>query len=120
MVSSLETLREYSKAWNREDSSKKLTALLRRVRGAIDQGESDPAHRINFGALLLDLQRNREALEWFRANPLQYKEYFQNLAIALAKTDRGNIQAVRANNKKAEQLPSCPNTIVAYIDYHGM
>lgn len=111
---------EHGKAWGNEAAYAALPELAERVKAAIEGGDDDPAHVINYAAILLDLHRNQAALDWLLAHPVQYREYFQNLAAVYAKTDSTKLEEIRANNRRAWELPSCPNAIVAYMDWQGL
>ena len=118
MITSAQTFAAYSEAWASGDFAR-LTDLLERVAAAISAGDTDPAHRINYGALLLDLGRDVEARDWLVAHPLEYREYYENLAIARFKTARRAIGAIRESNRRAQTLSKCSNAIVAYVDYQA-
>lgn len=120
MISAEKTKLEHAKTWGDEAATRRLSALAEQVKAAIEDGNSDPAHLINYAAILLDLHRNQAALEWLLAHPLQHREYYQNLAIAYAKTDSAKLEQIRANNGKSREAPSCPNSIVAYMDWQGL
>ena len=120
MITSADAYRIHSEAWGDEEAYGELPSLANQVRQAIEHGHEDPAHVINYGAILLDLHRDSEALEWLLAHHVEYREYFQNLATAYAKTDPNNKEPIRSNNLKSREYPGCPNAILAYIDYHGL
>jgi len=112
--------REYARAWRKPDGYDDLPRLLASTREAIQSGDSDDALIISYAAILLDLGRNEEALDWLLAHPLGYREYYENLGTAYAKNDPGDLKRVRRSNTEARNHPACPNAIVAYIDYQGM
>ena len=120
MISSADTFAEHRKSWGNDAAYAALPKLADTVRATIESGDSDPAHIINYAAILLDLHRDSEALEWLVAHPLNYREYYQNLGTARAKTDPNNIEPIIFNNIKARDYPRCPNAVLAYIDYHGL
>ena len=120
MLSSADIYAEHAKAWGNEAAYAALPQLAETVRSAVESGDDDPAHVINYGAILLDLHRNSEALAWLVAHPVEYREYFENLATAYAKTDSSNKEPIRSNNLKSGDYPKCPNAILAYIDYQGL
>ena len=120
MISSSDTFSEHARAWGNDAAYAALPQLADTVRSAIEAGDSDPAHVINYAAILLDLHRDDEALNWLLEHPLDYREYFQNLATAYAKTDPSNKKQIRYNNHKSSNFPPCPNAVLAYIDYHGL
>lgn len=120
MISAEKTRLEHAKAWGDEAGTARLKALAAHVEAAIEGGDSDPAHLINYAAILLDLHRNQAALEWLLAHPVQYREYYENLATAYAKTDPTKLEEIRASNGKSREVPSCPSSIVAYMDWQGL
>jgi hypothetical protein len=120
MITSADTYARHSRAWGNDAVYAALPELAKEVWSAIEAGDEDPAHGINFAAILLDLHRDQEALDWMRAHPVDYREYYQNLATAYAKIDPNNKEPIRANNLKARDCPRCPNAILAYIDYHAL
>ena len=120
MITSAATYAQHASAWGHDAGYAALPDLAAQVRSAIEAGDRDPAHVINLAAILLDLHRNAEALAWLIAHPLEYREYYQNLATAFAKTDPDNLEAIRSNNRNARDAPPCPNAILAYIDYQGL
>ena len=120
MVSSAYTYAEHAKAWGDNAAYAVLPQLAEAVRLAIEAGDSDPAHVINYAAILLDIHKDAEALQWLMDHPLEYQEYYQNLGTAFAKTDPNNKEPIRANNLKSRKYPRCPNAILAYIDYQGL
>ena len=120
MISSADTFSEHARTWGDDAAFAALPRLVDAVRAAIEAGDGDPAHVINYAAILLDLHRDDEALNWLLEHPLGYREYFENLATAYAKTDPSNKGQIRSNNHKSRNFPRCPNAILAYIDYLGL
>ena len=120
MINAEQTSTEHAKAWGNEAAYAGEPELAEQVKAAIESGDEDPAHLINYAAILLDLHRNRAALDWLLAHPAEYREYYQNLATAYAKTDSTKLEQIRENNGKSPEVPSCPNSIVAYMDWQGL
>jgi hypothetical protein len=120
MITAAETNRRHGEAWGNPAAYKRLPRLAEEVWEQIARGDDDPAHVINYAAILLDLHRDEEALEWLLGRKVDFKEYYQNLATAYAKTKPSDIGNIRKNNLEAAKHPECPHAIIAYIDYQGM
>ncbi len=120
MISPKESYDIYRRHWAGDNASEIFPRLLADIRRAMEEKHDNPALINNYGAILLDLNRNKEALDWLSSHPLDFSEYYENLAIAVIKCDRSRADKCRELNRKAGRLPKKPYAIVAYIDYQGL
>jgi 5,10-methenyltetrahydromethanopterin hydrogenase len=120
MISPKESYDIYRHNWAGDNAPEVFTRLLEDIRRALEVNHADPALMNNYGAILLDLNRNKEALDWLSSHPLDFSEYYENLAIAVIKCDRSEIDKCRELNGKAGRLSKKQYAIAAYIDYQGL
>lgn len=120
MIDSADVYARHLRTWCSQEEYESLPDLAAQVKDAIEAGDGDPAHLINYAAILLDLHRDDEALRWLLAHRVDYREYYENLATAYAKTDPNVKEPIRENNGRSRLHPKCPNAILAYIDYQGL
>ncbi|WP_086932872.1 hypothetical protein [Agarilytica rhodophyticola] len=115
-----ESVKLYREAWS--DHSK-FTELLEEaahlLKDAIDSGEDDPLLLSNYSAVLLDLQRDTEALDILKQRTPMFSEYCSNYAIAIAKTAY-NLALIRRWNQAAAKQPKRQGAIVAYMDWQAL
>ncbi len=119
VISEQNSYEMYSKIWKDGLDSSMLSKLLKELKSSIEKGNKSPAILINYGALLLDLNRSKEALKWLTKHKLNFREYYENLAIAHLKSEKENIEKFRQLNSKANNFPSCKYAFTAYVDFHG-
>lgn len=120
MITAAESYKIHETAWNDPNGDAVLADLARQIRETIESGQRDDALMINCAAVMLDLHQNKAALDWLLAHPVDYREYFLNLATAYAKLNASDLKNIRRNNEEATRYPSCPNAILAYIDYQAL
>lgn len=82
-------------------------------------GVSDVAKN-NFAAILLDMQRNTEALYFLKEYLPSLSESHSNMAIAIAKTNVSDIESIRSYNKSSADFPQSDYAITAYIDWQAL
>lgn len=86
---------------------------------AYESGKSSPLFINNYAAVLLDLNRDSEALKLLQQYQPAFAEYCSNYAIALAKSAH-DIALIRKWNEAASRQPKKKSAIVAYIDWQGL
>ena len=115
-----ESLRLHRESWNDQDNYLgHLKAAENLLRTAYEGGNRDPLIVNNLAAILLDQNKNIEALLLMKENPFDFSEYCSNRAIAIAKADY-NLKNIRKWNAAASKSPSMKNAIIAYMDWQGL
>jgi predicted Zn-dependent protease len=114
-----ESCRLHNLAWQAgEDYEARLLEALAILQRAYDGGDSRHLVINNYAAVLLDLQRNQEALDLLKKYQPESSAFCANYAIAIAKT-LYRIQDIRRWNTEAKNYPAMENAIEAYIDWQG-
>ena len=89
----------HSNAWSDwEDQTRHLTEALKLLEAAIDSGHRGETVVNNYAAVLLDLGANMEARQFLQENLVDTKSCHANMAIAVAKTTRADIDMIRKFN----------------------
>lgn len=114
-----ESYRLHELAWGAgADYEKYMQQAFSILKKAYDN--DDHRHLIinNYAGVLLNLHRNREALDLLKQYQPECSTYCLNYAIAIAKTNY-NIHEIRKWNMAARDYPHLENAIEAYIDWQG-
>lgn len=110
----------HRQAWGQlEDSNVPLEQAASLAKSAHEKGENSPLFINNYAAVLLDLHRDKEALDLLKSSDPVFSEYCLNYAIAVAKT-ADDMEIIRHWNQAARQHPKQAGAIVAYMDWQGM
>ncbi len=111
----------HKKAWSDHPNwSTHLVRALLILKSSIDSGESNDTINNNYAAVLLDLNRNSEALNFLTHNLPSTKSGHANMAIAIAKNYPLDISKIRQYNKSSSELPEFSYSITAYMDWQGL
>lgn len=101
-----------------EDYELRMREALVILQNAYEAGDCRHLLINNYAAVLLDLQRNQEALDLLQKYQPESSAYCENYAIAIAKTCY-RIEDIRRWNIKARDYPVMENAVVAYVDWQG-
>ncbi len=112
----------HSAAWAEQEKwETHLNKALHILKPLLKEKERPSYTITNYAAILLELNKNEEALLFLEQNEEeQNSEYFANYAIALAKNDPGRVQEIQKMNKKSVALTRSEYGIEAFIDWHGL
>lgn len=89
------------------------------IKKAYDEGNHTNLVVNNYAAILLDLHRDKEALELLEQYEPECFEYCSNYSVAAIKLG-SNISEIRKWNGLASQYPRLEKAIVAYIDLQAL
>ena len=114
----LEAKQLHTQAWNNSAKfDEYLEQAIEMLTPAIQAGTADDAARVNYAAILLDLEDNGLALEFLGEAEIACHEYYANRAIAVAKLNRQRTDEIQRWNDKAAKAPELENTIIAYMNW---
>jgi hypothetical protein len=109
------------KAWREYDKTKShLNSAYSLLLEAYEGGDQSSVVINNLAAVLLDMYRDKEALDFIKEHKPECKEFCLNYAIALVKQNVSDINEVRKWNKMAANYPKQEHAIVAYMDWQGL
>lgn len=115
-----ESYRLHNLAWQRgDDYEARLLEALVILQSAYEAGDRRHLLINNYAAVLLDLNRNQEALDLLKRYQPESSAFCANYAIAIAKAAY-RIQTIRKWNTDAQNYPVMENAIEAYIDWQGL
>lgn len=111
----------HSRAWGDSDKTKShLYDAYLLLHKAYESGDKSNVVINNLAAVLLDMYRDKEALDFIKGHKPECEEFCLNYAIALVKQNESDINEIRKWNQMAKNYPKQQNAIVAYMDWHGL
>ena len=118
----LDSYNLHHKAWeDQENWESHLRNAIELLEENMELVESIPVLANNYGALLLEQNKNKIALKFLSKNIHHFQEYYLNLAIAYAKCNSSKyLENIRKYNGEAQSLPSSLNAIQAFINWQGL
>lgn len=119
----LEAREHHAAAWREQERwEAHLAAAIATLRGVLDSHPGDEAAQVSLGGVLSDRGRHAEArrlLEPLLKRGSTDRTLYWNYAVALMNLGASERREAKRWFDRAAELQASPDTIEAYIDFHG-